>query len=108
MPNSAPKFKGKNKRQIAEEAFAWLGKTATIQQVDEYFRNYYQLPFCERSMYSAVRRKALGKPTPVRRRYPPDKKPAPVAELVIRVTEVANAAGGWDELIELINVLRKV
>ena len=68
MPVSAPRFRGKLKREIADEAFEKHGPEATIQQVDAHFKRY-GLPYCERSMYWAARRRAEGKPGPVRRQY---------------------------------------
>lgn len=50
MPISAERFKGKLKREIANEAFKKFGPEATIQQVDKHFQKY-GLPHCERSMY---------------------------------------------------------
>ena len=61
MPTSAPRIKGKLKREIADEAFVILGKSATVYQVDQYFRKHYSLPHCERSMYGAAKRRAEGK-----------------------------------------------
>lgn len=109
MPTSAQKFKGKLKREIADEAFAALGKEATVLQVDEYFRKKYKLPHCERSMYAAAKRRAEGKPPPIPRRYRRNKLPTGVenvAELVARTTELARELGGWEKLEDLIKVLK--
>ncbi len=104
MKNSAPLFKGKLKREIADEAFAKLGIKATIQQVDAHFRKY-GLPHCERSMYWAARRRAEGKPVPVRKRHPLHN---PAFDLLMRVKELSCEVGGLEALEELIGTLKKL
>ncbi len=107
MPTSAPRFKGKLKREIAAEAFEKIGKDATVQQVDEYFRKHYGLPFCERSMYAVAKRVANGKPRPMIRRYQRvSEKRADIVGVIARLKQLAYDAGGWDELEELIKVMR--
>ena len=57
----APKlYKGKQKSEIADEAFSKLGKDATREQVDRYFQRHYGLPRCEESMYYNAKRVAHG------------------------------------------------
>ena len=106
---SAPRFKGKLKKEIADEAFAKLGIKATIQQVDAHFRKY-DLPHCERSMYWAARRRAEGRPVPLRKRYPRRKEEPvdPTFDLLIRVKELSREAGGLEALEELIGTLKKL
>ncbi len=105
MRCSAPRFNGKLKREIADEAFVQLGKTATVQQVDDYFRKFYKLPFCERSMYGAAKRKAEGKPVPRRLRYARYKQ-TKIASIIDRIKQLASDLGGWEELEEIIEVLK--
>lgn len=103
MPVSAQRFKGKLKREIADEAFKKLGPKATVQQVDAYFQKY-GLPICERSMYAAAKRRAEGKPGPVKRRYRRTKR-KDMAGIIARVRELAHEVGGYDELVEIIAAL---
>lgn len=107
--NSAPRFNGKLKKEIADEAFAKLGVEATIQQVDAHFRRY-KLPHCERSMYWAARRRAEGKPVPVRRRYPRKQDSAldSAFDLLLRVKQLVVEAGGFDALEENIGHLKRL
>jgi hypothetical protein len=105
MSNSAPRFKGKNKKEIAAEAFSNFGKKATVQQVDEHFRKY-GLPHCERSMYMTARREAEGRPALPRRLYPRYKTDKHIVGLVVRTKQLAAEMGGYDVLEELINALR--
>src|SRR5262245_46061952 len=58
MPGKALMYKGKTKRQIAQEAFRQLGPLATRKQVDQYFKIHYNLPECETSMFWTERAKA--------------------------------------------------
>lgn len=102
--NSAPRFKGKLKKEIAADAFAELGTEATIQQVDVRFRKY-GLPHCERSMYWAARRRAEGKRAPVRKRYPNHKSRF---DLLIRVNQLVVEAGGIEPLEEIIGILKRL
>ena len=104
MPVSAKRHKGKLKREIADEAFRELGPDATVRQVDAYFKKHYKIDGCERSMYAAAKRRALGKPGPVPRRYRREKPD--LLDIVVQTKRLANDVGGWDKLIELINVLR--
>jgi len=60
----APKlFKGKQKSEIAAEAFAKLGADATQEQVNRYFQRHYGLDRCEQSMYYNAKRMAQGQPS---------------------------------------------
>lgn len=106
MPTSAPRIKGKLKREIADEAFAKLGKSATVFQVDEYFRRHYDLPHCERSMYAAAKRRAEGKPAPLPRRYRRYREQTDPVDVVVRATQLAHDLGGWEKLEVLIRVLK--
>lgn len=106
MPISAQRIKGKLKREIAAEAFKKLGPDATFQQVDAYFREEYDLPCCEPSMFSAARRKANGKMVPPPRRYRRYKK-VNIVGFVARAKELASEMGGWEALEELIQVLKQ-
>ncbi len=106
MPTSAQRFKGKLKREIADEAFAKLGKNATVLQVDQYFRKYYDLPHCERSMYAAAKRRANGQPVPLPRRYRRYKETTDVVDVVVRLTQLGHDIGGWKKLEDLICVLK--
>ena len=106
MPISARRFKGELKRDIATKAFQEIGVEATIQQVDAYFKKY-GLPNCERSMYAAARRKAKGRPSAIPRRYRrnnEDKKD--VIGIVVRTQQLAADVGSYDNLEELIRLLR--
>lgn len=105
MPNSAPRFKDKTKREIADEAFAKYGKEATRQQLDEHFRTY-KLPYCERSMYTAAKRRANGRPELPRRMYPRYREKKDVLDIVARVKQLAADVGGYEALEKLINILR--
>ncbi len=106
MSVSAQRIEGKLKREIADEAFHHLGATASVQQVDDYFRKYYKLPHCERSMYASAKRRAEGKPPPLPRRYRGGRKTQDVVSIVVTLTQLANDVGDWDQLIELIQVLK--
>jgi hypothetical protein len=105
MPVSATRYKGKLKKQIAAEAFKKLGPTASIQKVDVYFRKY-GLPCCERSMYWAARRKAEGRIVPLPRQYRRNKEQKDMVGLIIRIKRLAFDLGGYDQLEELIKVLK--
>jgi hypothetical protein len=60
----APKlYKGKQKSEIATEAFDKLGKDATQEQVSRYFQRHYGLSGCEQSMYYNAKRMAQGQPS---------------------------------------------
>lgn len=108
MPVSAQRIKGKLKRDIADEAFKKLGKNATIQQVDAYFKRHYGIAHCERSMWSAARRRAQGKISPPPRRYRRHKRgPVDVADIVGRARQLAYELGGYDKLEELAASLRE-
>lgn len=109
MPVSARRFKGKLRREIADEAFAKLGKDASVRDVDAYFLKHYGLDHCERSMWAAARRKAMGLPEPVRRSYrreSGEKEPRDLVNIVIRLKQLAYDIGGWDELEELVRALK--
>jgi len=106
MPVSAARYNGKLKRDIANEAFAKIGVKATVQEVDEYFRKHYKIPFCERSMYAVAKRKAEGKPSLPPRQYRRNKEDVNFVEIVAQVKQAAVALGGWEELEELIKVLK--
>jgi len=105
MPISAQRIKGKLKREIAHEAFRKLGPNATVLQVDQYFRKFYNLPHCERSMYATAKRQAEGKIVVPRLRYPRHKTLF-AASLVVRTKQLAADLGGYDKLKELIEVLK--
>jgi hypothetical protein len=103
MPISAKRFKGKLKRDIADEAFSKIGPNA-IAQVDAYFQKHYKISHCERSMYQAAKRRAKGKPGPVKRRYrATDRKD--IAGIVARIRQLAHDVGGYDQLTEIISAL---
>ncbi len=107
MPVSAQRFKGKLKREIANEAFQKIGAAATIQQVDAYFLKNYGLPTCERSMYSAARRQAAGLPMPIPRRYRRNKEAKKdMADIIIRLKQLVYDIGSWNELEELIKAIK--
>jgi hypothetical protein len=105
VPVSATRYNGKLKKQIAEEAFKKFGPTASIQKVDAYFRKY-GLPCCERSMYWASRRKAEGHVVPLRRKYRRNKEKKDLVGLIARTKQLAYDLGGYDQLEDLIKVLR--
>lgn len=120
---SAPRFKGKLKRDIAIEAFKKLGKYADYEQVNAYFRKHYKIR-CEPSMFARARAKSQGKPGPVKRRYRGTKRKDMVgiiarirelakdvesypelAKIVRGVRRTANDTGGYDRLLEIIDAL---
>jgi hypothetical protein len=105
MHVSAPRFKGKLKKEIAAEAFEVLGPDATLNQIDIYFQKNYKLPFCERSMYQVYKRLAQGKQVPKRKRYPRTKENTMIS-VIRRVRELANELGGYEALEDLINVIK--
>lgn len=112
MPVSAKKIKGKYKRDIAREAFQKLGPNATIPQIDAYFQKNYKLQFCERSMYWRYKREAEGIPLAPLRRFPKStvKKTCnskDIPDLIARAKHLAHDVGGWDKLIDLIQVLQE-
>lgn len=105
MPVSAQRFKGKLKREIADEAFAKYGEKTTIKQVDAYFKEY-GISHCERSMFAAAKRRAEGKPPPLPRKYRNEDVKLDVVDVVVRVIQLSNELGSWENLEELIRVLR--
>lgn len=106
MPVSAPRFKGKLKREIAEEAFQKLGKYASLEQVDAYFKKHYGIPHIERSMFARYRAKAQGRPGPVRRQYRGTKQ-KDVAGIIARVRELAKDVGSYDDLADIVAYVRQ-
>lgn len=108
MPvSSAARHQGKLKRDIADEAFQKLGKDASVQQVDDYFRKHYGLPHCERSMFARAKRKAHGKPPTLPRRYRRNKEEGvDIVDVVKTTIQMAHDLGGWDQLEQLIQILK--
>lgn len=104
MPISAPKFNGRLKREIADEAFRKLGKYASIDQVDAYFKKYYGISHCERSMFSRARANAQGRPGPVRRRYR-NCEQRDMAGIIARIRELAKDVGSYGELADIIRTI---
>ncbi len=103
---SAPRFKGKLKREIADEAFQKIGPDATVAQVDAYFKKHYKIPTCERSMFAAAKRRANGKPSPLPRRYRRNASEVDVLDVIVRAKQLALDLGSWDKLIELASILK--
>jgi hypothetical protein len=103
MPTSARRYKGKLKRQIADEE---LGPKATVPQVDAYFRKHYNLSHCERSMFAAAKRRAEGKPQALPRRYRRYKEQIDVVDVIVRLTQLAHDVGGWEKVEDLICVMK--
>jgi hypothetical protein len=100
---SVPKFKGKFKGEIVQEAFERLGPNATRKQVDQYFVKEYGIAAgCEKGMYYTARAKCL--------RVDPSRNGTPVALDTIGVIkalkDLANQVGGYDRLTELVEVLK--
>lgn len=107
MPTSAQRFRGKLKREIADEAFQKLGPHATIYEVDAYFDEHYGIPHCERSMFARARANAQGRPGPVRRRYRRNRQ-KDMASLIARVRELAKDVGSYKETANIIRGLTKL
>jgi hypothetical protein len=97
---SVPKFNGKFKGEIVKEAFERLGPNATQKQVDQYFVKEYGVPGgCDRSMFYTARAEAKRNANGV--------IPASDTVGVIKALKnLANEVGGYDKLVELVNVLK--
>lgn len=108
-------YNGKNKKEVAAEAFQVLGSNASLAKVNGYFRKHYKLPRCEKSMYWAAKSKAKANESLEADELVAIDEPGPTTQaapsqspfdLLLQVKALAAAAGGYDALERLIGLIK--